>query len=160
MPAPRDHTRMRPVIPMFPDWPGEAMLPAEVSMPNALGQRIKRLRGEERRAAISDVVSRWRESGASQVAFCRAEGVSRATLRRWNEELGVGPPTQRGSVLVEVGRHEGPVARDGFDVTLGARPRSGLGRTLPEPLMCAGPCERPVESPYGCRAAAIDDSIP
>ena len=94
-------------------------------MANGLGQRIKRLRGEPRRAAISDVVARWRESGASQVAFSRTEGISRAALRRWIAELDAVPRAEGGPVLVEIGRGERP-ARDAFDLTLPDGVRIGV----------------------------------
>ena len=42
---------------------------------------------EERREQWHGVVSRWRESGMSQVAWCRREGVSLASLRQWVVKL-------------------------------------------------------------------------
>jgi hypothetical protein len=38
---------------------------------------------EEKREQWQGVVSRWRESGMSQAAWCRQEGVALASLRQW-----------------------------------------------------------------------------
>ena len=93
------------------------MLTLEVSMSDSLGQRIQRLRGEERDAAIREVVSRWKVSGSSKVAFCKAEGIATVTLGRWLRRLEVERAVEHAPVLVEVGRREGPV-RDAYEVVL------------------------------------------
>lgn len=93
------------------------MLTPEVSMSDSLGKRIWRLRGEERTAAIEEVVSRWRASGASKASFCKAEGIATVTLGRWLRKLDAQSAVERTPVLVEVGRHERPV-REGYEVVL------------------------------------------
>ena len=93
------------------------MLPAEVSMSDSLGRRIRGLRGEERTAAIEEVVSRWRASGSSKVSFCKAEGIATVTLGRWLRKLEAGKAAVRAPVLVEVGRRERRV-RDGYELVL------------------------------------------
>ncbi len=104
------------------------MLTLEVSMSDGLGKRIQRLRGEERETAIREVVSRWRSSGSSKVAFCKAEGIATVTLTRWLRRLEVVRGVDRAPVLVEVGRREDPV-RDAYEVILsgGAQVRVPAG---------------------------------
>ena len=73
-------------------------------MEESLGQRMRRLRGEEREAAIRDVISRWRESGQSQAAFCSEIGIATVTLARWLRKLEAAKaPKWPEPVLVEVG---------------------------------------------------------
>lgn len=87
-------------------------------MADGLAKRLRGLRGEARREALLDVVSRWRGSGQSRAAFSRELGIAPVTLGRWVRRIEASrPATPAGPVLVEVGRHEGP-ARDGFEVVL------------------------------------------
>ena len=91
-------------------------------MAESLGRRMRRLRGAERQAALRDVVTRWRSSGKSRAAFCREAGIATVTLARWLRRLEGRKAVERGLVLVEVGRREGPV-RDAYEVTLSSGTR-------------------------------------
>lgn len=76
-------------------------------MEESLGRRMRRLRGEERDSEIRDVISRWRESGQSQAAFCSEIGIATVTLARWLRKLEAGKASKDGGpVLVEVGVQE------------------------------------------------------
>ena len=86
-------------------------------MSDSLGQRIQRLRGAERDAAIEEVVSRWRSSDSSKVAFCKAEGIATVTLGRWLRKGQAEEAAERAPVLVEVGRRERPVLGE-YEVVL------------------------------------------
>ncbi len=74
-------------------------------MDQSLGQRIKHLRGDARRAAIQRVLQDFRESGQSRTAFCRGVGIAVVTLGRWEAEIGHGKRTKATEPeFVEVGR--------------------------------------------------------
>ena len=57
-----------------------------------LGRRIGRLRGEARQREIDAALTRWRASGLSKVGFCRRQGVSTETLRRWLSAVSAAVP--------------------------------------------------------------------
>ena len=86
--------------------------------PESLGKRMQGLRGEARLGAIGEVVSRWRESGKSQAAFCREVGIATVTLGRWLRKLEVAKARKPSEpVLVELGVHEND-GDDAFEVML------------------------------------------
>ena len=45
-------------------------------------------RKHEREQCWQEVIERWRASGQSVAAFCRAEGVSQGTFYAWRKRLG------------------------------------------------------------------------
>jgi hypothetical protein len=101
---------------------------------------------EERREQWQGVVSRWRESGMSQAAWCRQEGVALASLRQWAVKLrpeassasagfvridgGALPVLETGAILeLCVGdlRARLPLAADESEILKVLRALSGLG---------------------------------
>ena len=95
----------------------------------SLGKRMRSLRGKARLAAISEVVTRWRESGQSRAAFCREVDIATVTLGRWVRQLEAAEaPRSKGPVLVELDVSERP-DRDLFEVVLpsGSRVRVPAG---------------------------------
>ena len=54
----------------------------------SLGRRVGHLRGEARRCEIERVLLLWEGADQSGVHFCREQGISTQTLRRWLEEFG------------------------------------------------------------------------
>lgn len=72
----------------------------------SLGRRIRALRGDARLAAISEVVSQWRESGKSQASYCRDVGIASVTLGRWLRQVEAAKASDVDEpVLVELGAH-------------------------------------------------------
>jgi len=53
----------------------------------SLAMRIRSLRGEARREAITGVLSEYDSSGLSAAAFCRSAGISSVTLTRWRRHV-------------------------------------------------------------------------
>ena len=85
----------------------------------SLGERMQRLRGAARLAAIGEVVSQWRASGQSQTAFCREAGIATVTLGRWLRRLESAKAADSADpVLVEIGVRKGTGIHDGYQVVL------------------------------------------
>ena len=68
----------------------------------SLGRRIRGLRGDARRKAIGDVLSRLSRWSGSRKAFCEHEGIAAITLMRWERELASAAAGESGSGLVEL----------------------------------------------------------
>ena len=69
----------------------------------SLGMRIKHLRGDARREALSQVVSEYKSSGLSPAAFCKSVGIATVTLSRWQRELRRAPSSKAAAPrIVEV----------------------------------------------------------
>jgi hypothetical protein len=74
-------------------------------MESSLGQRIKHLRGDARRAAIQRVLKDFSSSAKSRAAFCRDVGIAVVTLGRWEREVeGTSPAKKSATEFVEVSR--------------------------------------------------------
>lgn len=93
-----------------------------------LGRRIGRLRGEARRREIDAVLTRWKASDLSRAGFCREEGISTQTLRRWLATSPTAVPLagDRGRAFIEV---KAPRVAAMYEIVLlgGARVRIPAG---------------------------------
>ena len=92
-------------------------------MSMSLGQRVKHLRGDARRASIEEVIRSFESSGKTRSQFCRDAGIAAVTLGRWQAELKAAAPKQAATQLVEIGEPQ----RGGFEVML----ESGVSVRVP-----------------------------
>lgn len=84
-------------------------------MASAIGQRMRRLKGSARLAAIGEVVEAFRASGKSRVAYCSDLGMAPVTLSRWESELEASAsPAPSAPRFVELGAEPAP----GFEMRL------------------------------------------
>lgn len=92
------------------------------------GRRIGRLRGEARQREIDAVLTRWKSSDLSRVGFCKGEGISTQTLRRWLTTSAMAVPLagDHGRAFIEV---KAPQADAMYEIVLsgGARVRIPAG---------------------------------
>ncbi len=56
-------------------------------MKNKLGQKIRLLRGEERRAVLEELMERFRSSGKTATAFSQEIGTTATSFGRWRAEV-------------------------------------------------------------------------
>ncbi len=83
-----------------------------------VGRRIGRLRGEARQREIDTVLNQWRASDLSKVRFCKSQGISTQTLRRWLVAVpAVRSPEAPRPAFIEV---KAPRAETMYEIVLGS----------------------------------------
>ena len=73
-------------------------------MKTGLGQKIRFLRGEERRVALEELMERFRRSGKTATAFSKEIGTTATTFGRWRAEVRRSLKSEAGPTFVELGK--------------------------------------------------------
>ena len=90
---------------------------------DSIGQRMRRLRGEERKQALRELMERFERSGLTASQFSREIGTSATTFGRWRSEVKYYGSGDEQPTFVQLGEEH----NEGFELRL----ESGLCVSVP-----------------------------